>query len=233
MQHHFNVEIAKTFGVDIAIFLDHMAFWITKNMANNHNFHDGAYWTRNTMEAYTILFPYWTTMKVRKVLRNCEKFGLINKGNYNETKYDRTGWYSLTEYAAKLLNISICSNEQMEKVKRTNGRGQKNKSIPCTNTVTNTERASGPKRLSLSDDFKFTEEHEQMCAEKNLKPKEVLDKFKAWMKSKGVKSNNWAEEAKVWILREKQELRIISNNHLLRPIGTESKSNVPWFGENH
>src|SRR6185436_19686947 len=30
------------------------------------------------------------------MINNCEKQGLIIKGNYNKTKYDRTSWYALT-----------------------------------------------------------------------------------------------------------------------------------------
>lgn len=163
MQHHFNIEIAKKFGTDIAIFLDHMAFWTIKNMANNKHFYDGAYWTRNKAEAYTVIFPYWTEKQIRKILLDCERYGLINIGNYNKTKYDRTGWHSLTEYSAKLLNISIFPNGKMEVPKKENRSSQKGTAIPDTNTDTDTSLKSFYKNEKKHD---FAESMNQMASEK-------------------------------------------------------------------
>ena len=35
MQHSFNVELAKEYGILEAILLNHLWFWIKKNKANN------------------------------------------------------------------------------------------------------------------------------------------------------------------------------------------------------
>ena len=39
MQHSFNVELAKEYGVLEAILLNHLWFWIKKNKANNTTKH--------------------------------------------------------------------------------------------------------------------------------------------------------------------------------------------------
>ena len=49
MKHIFDVNIAKEYGIEIAILLENMNFWLEKNRANNTNFFDGRYWT------YTVL----------------------------------------------------------------------------------------------------------------------------------------------------------------------------------
>lgn len=130
MHHSFDINIANKYGVNVAIFLNNMAFWIQKNIANNKHFHDGNYWTYNTVEAYTQLFPYWTTRQVRNVIDKCIKLGLILESNYNITTYDRTKWYALTEHAAQLLNITICQKGQMDSSKVTNGFDRNDKPIP-------------------------------------------------------------------------------------------------------
>lgn len=107
LQHHFNRSIAKKFGIHIAVFLDQMVYWTDRNRANHHNFHDGAYWSRNTIEAFCIIFDYFSIDQMRKVISDCLKYGLINTGNYNKRAADRTAWYSLTDYAAELLRIDI------------------------------------------------------------------------------------------------------------------------------
>ena len=59
-EYHFNVELAQRHGVNGAIFLHAMAFWIAKNQANGRHFHKGRTWTYNSLEALTKLFPFWT-----------------------------------------------------------------------------------------------------------------------------------------------------------------------------
>ena len=69
----FNPEIAKDIGVEEAIMYSNIEFWCEKNKANNKNFHDEAYWTYNSMEAFKILFPFWTVRQIERILKNLEK----------------------------------------------------------------------------------------------------------------------------------------------------------------
>lgn len=231
-QHHFNVDIAKKFGIDVAIFLDHMVYWIQKNMGNNKHFHDGTWWTRNTIEAYRVIFPYWSTMQVRKVLRDCKKYGLINTGNYNDRKYDRAGWYSLTEYAANLLNITICSKQQMEEAKTTNAWGQKNTPIPITNTITNIERAARKKRVPLPDDFNPDEKGMALAVETarkcNTTVSYLVSQFMKVMRANGKKACDWQLELDIFLGREKPQIIKKSGDR-----DNERKDTTPWFNDNH
>ena len=52
MNHSFDIEIAKKYSVDEAIFLNHIAFWIQKNIANKKHFHEGQYWTYSSYPAF-------------------------------------------------------------------------------------------------------------------------------------------------------------------------------------
>ena len=128
--HHFDTTIAKKYGVNVAIFLSNIAHWIGVNAANKTNFHDGRYWTYNKQDSFLLLFDYWSKQTLRTTIDKCLKYKLIHIGNYNDTKYDRTNWYALTDLGIslfpKLLEIqnavihSICGNQQMEKCKSTN-----------------------------------------------------------------------------------------------------------------
>lgn len=229
MQHHFNVEIAKIFGVNVAIFLDHMAFWITKNMANNRHYHEGTYWTYNTIEAYKELFPYWTTRQMRGVIDKCIKYGLILESNYNITTYDRTKWYALTEESAKLLNISICQKGQMDSSKLTNGFVKKGKPIPYALPVTNTSREEErKKRVPLSENFKPDQKREEKAKEVsqrcNISFNDLLYKFITMYKGKYNKCATWQEDFELFLLREKPEIKnqISESKH-----NQEIRSTVP------
>ena len=42
MQHYFDIDIATEYGINAAIILENMRFWLAKNEANEANFHDVA-----------------------------------------------------------------------------------------------------------------------------------------------------------------------------------------------
>lgn len=106
MEHHFNIYLATGFGVDEAIFVHNLYFWIQQNKANNKHMYDGKHWTYNTMKAYGELFPYWNTARVRRIIESCRRHGLIETSDeYNEDKRDRTLWYAVTEIVNKAYAI--------------------------------------------------------------------------------------------------------------------------------
>ena len=44
MTHVFDVEVAEKYGVNSAILLNALVFWVKKNKANKKHFHDGLTW---------------------------------------------------------------------------------------------------------------------------------------------------------------------------------------------
>ncbi len=113
MNHSFDMDIATKYGVNEAIFLQNVAFWTHLNIANQKNFHDGRYWTFNSIEAYTALFPYWTTRQLRVIIDSCISAGLLLKGKYSKLKYDKTSWYSISDEGL-LLFPSISSTARID-----------------------------------------------------------------------------------------------------------------------
>lgn len=96
MQHSFNVNIAKEFGILEAILLNNLEYWIAKNKANGTNFYDGFYWTYNSAKAFNELFPYVSQRQIQNALKKLKEKGIIQTGNYNKSSYDRTLWYAFT-----------------------------------------------------------------------------------------------------------------------------------------
>lgn len=129
MEHHFSVDIAVRYGMLEAVLLNNLYYWITKNEANDRNYHDGYYWTYNSAKALHKLFPYVSERKIRNALKHLEDEGLIVTGNYNQSAYDRTMWYALTENA-----ISILQNCKMEDAKLSNQSVKNVTPIPNNNT---------------------------------------------------------------------------------------------------
>ena len=134
MEHSFDVDIAQKLGVNCAILLKNLYFWIEKNKVNQRHYHDGYYWTYNSIKAFSELFPYMTERSVRYALNKLEEQGYIKTGNYNQAGYDRTIWYAVTKKGK-----SILQNCQMELTKLSNQSDKIVKPIPDINQIVNTD----------------------------------------------------------------------------------------------
>lgn len=128
MIHVFDTDVAQKYGVNAAIILQNIGYWIAQNEANEINFYDGRYWTFNSKRAYGELFPYMSEKQIRTALEKLIEDGVLVTGNYNKLAYDRTTWYALTEKGK-----SICRIGQMEHAKKGNGLSQKGEPIPDIN----------------------------------------------------------------------------------------------------
>ena len=124
MYHSLDVEIAKEVGANSALIFNHFLHWITKNKANGDNFYEGRYWTYASNKSLEDLFPYFTTAQIRTAIKNLKDKDLILIGNFNKSSYDRTTWYSLTDYAE-----SILQNAQIDFTRKANANGENNKCI--------------------------------------------------------------------------------------------------------
>lgn len=90
----FDTKEAELYGVDEAIMVHHVRYWITRNNLNKENEHDDRTWTYNSNEAFTGLFPFWKPHQIRRILKSLVDKEILISGNYNKQKFDRTKWYA-------------------------------------------------------------------------------------------------------------------------------------------
>ena len=121
-EFHFKAELAQRYGVDGAIFLHAMAFWVAKNQANGKHFHDGRTWTYNTLEALAKLFPFWSRRQLERIIAKLKEQEALLTGNYSEDKTDRTVWYALADSVLEVyeLLLPISPNGEMHFTERGN-----------------------------------------------------------------------------------------------------------------
>ena len=129
MEHSFDIDIAKQYGIPAAVLLKHLHFWIEKNRANESNFFDGHYWTFNSRKAFADLFPYMSARQIDYAMQKLIDDDLVITGNYNKVAYDRTLWYAITK-----KGYSILQNCKMENTISENGKPENVKPIPDINT---------------------------------------------------------------------------------------------------
>ena len=103
MNHSFNINLAKKYGIEEAILIENFIFWIKKNIANQKHFYDGRYWTYNSAKAMAQLFPYMNDKKIYRIIDNLCKINFLLKGNYNTDPFVKTLWYSFSDEAIEVL----------------------------------------------------------------------------------------------------------------------------------
>lgn len=211
MQHSFDVNIATKYGVNCAIILNNLQFWIAKNKANGKNYHDGRYWTFNSAEAFTELFPYMTARQISYALQKLRDEGILETGNYNANAYDRTLWYALTDFGECILQ-----NCKMDSTTMLNGFHSNVEPIPDINPDAKTSD-SKPDILPIADAPAKPTRHKYGQYSNVLLSDEELDKLKAefpddweerierlseYIASKGVKYKSHLATIRAWSRKE-------------------------------
>ena len=162
MEHHFNVNLAKEYGIEEAIILHHFYYWTVKNAVNEKHFHDGLYWTYNSRKAYSDFFTYLNETKIFRVIKHLEDEGVIIKGNYNADKWDKTNWYAITKKGLSLLKengydikpfLASLQNDTIDCVKMNNRVFQNEQPIPNNNTNNNKQKNEIDKSISKKDEL--------------------------------------------------------------------------------
>lgn len=191
MQHSFDIDIAKEYGILEAILLNNLWYWIEKNRANGTNFFDGEYWTYNSAKAFNLLFPYATSRKINYALKHLQDEGLIKTGNYNQSSYDRTLWYAFTEKGKSIMQFC-----KMDMSNLSNGSVENVQPIPNINTNIKPNKKTHifvPPTL---------EEIEAYCKERknNVDAKYFFDYYSEgnWIDAKGNKVKNWKQKLITW-----------------------------------
>ena len=215
--HSFNVEEAKLHGVEKAVILYNIRFWLEKNKANDkdRHKHDNHYWTYNSAKAFAKLFPYFNESKIHRLLKQMEDDGLILSSNYNKAAYDRTKWYSMPEFMiADLDNNHFadmengdCENEECDFADMENGDCRSAGPIPDINTDSkpniNTDICTAkktPKKLhDIPSDFKPTQKQLDKMIEYGINIKLTLETFKSTHQSNGKRFKDWNAALTTWI----------------------------------
>jgi len=217
MNHNFNIQIAKDYGLIEAILLENIAFWMHYNIANEKNKIADKYWIFNSVSAWKQLFPYLTASKIRYALQRLVKKNVLLTGVYNKAGYDKTKWYTINpeiffnrfleidkvtdkkgnilhEHKAFVKITNGCDKITNGLVKITNGCDENNKPIPIINTDVNTNINTIPE----AGETAFSEE----IAEQLL-PKETLtNKQDKLIKTKKVIKESNEPAAPVKILND-------------------------------
>ena len=85
-------NLACAIGLNEAIVLQQIHYWLDKQQ----HFHDGHYWTYNTMENWQKQFPFWSLSTLKRTINSLRSQELVITTNaYNKMEMDKTLWYTI------------------------------------------------------------------------------------------------------------------------------------------
>lgn len=136
MEYSFNSKIAEDYqSADISIIVKNFDYWLSKNIANDKHNYEGRTWTYNSSKAFEKLFPWLSSQKIARLLRKMEDLGIIEVGNFNDSPYDRTKWFTFTDefclkYKNELKFSSLINFDNIDCLKLNNGACEIEQPIP-------------------------------------------------------------------------------------------------------
>lgn len=119
--------LAEKIGLNEAIVVQQVHYWIDMyrnskdEKVKEKHFRDGKWWIYNTYDEWHKQFPFWSVITIKRTFISLKKMKLIQTGEYNSKKYDRTKWYTIDyEILESLVNtdsinliqssVSNCNN---------------------------------------------------------------------------------------------------------------------------
>lgn len=222
LTHSFSLDDAASYGVEEAIMLNTIRFWIAINTENGTHQIQGRTWMFNSAQAFTKTHPYWTPKQIRRILASLVSQKALVSDQFGGT--NRSAWYSL---APLMCRVSV-----VKETKASRPSAQMGKSLLGTNSVSNTVGVldeSLPENLRTEAFAKAWAEwtDERRVRRKPMTPRAAqlqLQKLSSWGSAKAVLaittsiSNSWSG------IFEPDETNISNHTNGSRPLtGAEQR----------
>jgi len=110
MFHALNTNIAQCYGVNAALVVQYIWEEIGKNEFAGRDSYGGKTWMRSSQIMFTAVLPYLSKNMVRRALERLMKQGVIIRGEFSESRFDRTSWYAFTQFGRLLMQESEDEN---------------------------------------------------------------------------------------------------------------------------
>lgn len=95
--------LAKLIGLNKAIILQQVHYWLKKNMSiperKETHFINGRWWSYNSMLEWQEEFPFWSLKTIQRTITELEKEGILISDNFNKDPFNKTKWYSINYHS--------------------------------------------------------------------------------------------------------------------------------------
>lgn len=98
----FNKEIARDYGLRESVIATYLWELLEKDMESIER--NGRIWTRISQRMITMALPFMTVDMARRSLKKLAEEGIIMRAEFNDDKFDRTHWYTFTDYGNEMMD---------------------------------------------------------------------------------------------------------------------------------
>jgi len=112
-----NPELAKEIGLNESLLFLQLEFWLRQSGTLQE---DGQYWIYESVTEIQSVFSFWGRATINRIVHSLEKQQLIQVGNFNKHKYDRTRWFTLNRtgidrlQSVRIFDWWVSQNETAE-----------------------------------------------------------------------------------------------------------------------
>lgn len=108
-----NKALARGLGLNEALVLQQINYWIEINKKSGNNYHDGKYWTYNSIRAWQEKdFDYLSVDTVKRTFSKLEKAGYLLVGNYNKDPRDKMKWCTINDKKLEEFYLELNQRKQ-------------------------------------------------------------------------------------------------------------------------
>lgn len=107
----YSKSLAAEIGLNNAIFVQDIAYWIKYNETQGAGYADGRWWSFSTYDKICERHPYWTKRQIQKIIKDCKDNGWILVGQYDKNPYNHTNWYTLSDKIIEICRKLSCDND--------------------------------------------------------------------------------------------------------------------------
>jgi uncharacterized phage protein (TIGR02220 family) len=102
-------SLAVKIGLNEAVILQQVHYWLVSSKHVNEE----RKWINNTYKDWQKLVPFWSESTVKRTIKSLKDLGVLLTGNWNESKLDKTKWYSIDYEKLEQFEIgSVMMTEQ-------------------------------------------------------------------------------------------------------------------------
>lgn len=107
-----NPELATKIGLNLAIVLQQIAYWVEYNQEKGVNLHNDCHWVYQSFENWQKQLSFFSERTLKDIFLALEKMGLILKNNFNENKFNKTNWYTINQNHELFINNQFMKNPE-------------------------------------------------------------------------------------------------------------------------
>ena len=143
--------LATIIGLNEAIVLQQIHYWLQINQKTNNHYRDGRYWTYNSIPQWKENnFPFWSESTVKRTFASLEKKGIVLSAKlYDGHSYDQRKRYSINYdklqdiiddfQRSQIVNSPSGQNDPMDEVNMTLSTNSERPDLTETTTETSSE----------------------------------------------------------------------------------------------